>query len=70
MKSVCEVYNNNFGIRLSKLRMQKGVSARDMSLSIGQNAGYINWTIYLTSINSIFFFICVKIWKNLFKIYE
>lgn len=31
-----------FALRLSKLRMQKGVSARDMSLSIGQNAGYIN----------------------------
>lgn len=28
--------------RLSQLRMQKGVSARDMSLSIGQNPGYIN----------------------------
>ena len=33
-KSFCE--------RLSRLRMQKGVSARDMSLSIGQNPGYIN----------------------------
>ena len=31
-----------FGLRLSRLRMQKGVSARDMSLSIGQNPGYIN----------------------------
>ncbi len=31
-----------FALRLSKLRTQKGVSARDMSLSIGQNAGYIN----------------------------
>ena len=28
--------------RLSRLRMNKGVSARDMSLSIGQSAGYIN----------------------------
>lgn len=28
--------------RLVKLRMNKGVSARDMSLSIGQNPGYIN----------------------------
>lgn len=32
----------DFALRLSKLRMAKGVSARDMSLSIGQNAGYIN----------------------------
>ena len=28
--------------RLVELRNQKGVSARDMSLSIGQSAGYIN----------------------------
>ena len=32
----------DFAERLSKLREQKGVSARDMSLSIGQNPGYIN----------------------------
>lgn len=31
-----------FSLRLSKLREKKGVSARDMSLSIGQNPGYIN----------------------------
>ena len=28
--------------RLAQLRNQKGVSARDMSLSLGQGAGYIN----------------------------
>ncbi|MBQ3692524.1 MAG: helix-turn-helix transcriptional regulator [Clostridia bacterium] len=28
--------------RLVRLRMNKGVSARDMSLSLGQNPGYIN----------------------------
>ena len=32
------MYDNNFALRISKLRTQKGVSARDMSLSIGQNA--------------------------------
>ncbi len=32
----------DFSLRLAQLRTQKGVSARDMSLSIGQNAGYIN----------------------------
>ena len=32
----------DFPLRLSKLRMQKGVTARDMSLSLGQNPGYIN----------------------------
>ena len=33
---------NDFAIRLARLREKKGVSARDMSLSIGQNPGYIN----------------------------
>lgn len=32
----------DFALRLALLREQKGVSARDMSLSIGQNPGYIN----------------------------
>lgn len=31
-----------FSLRLSKLRAKKGSSARDMSLSMGQNPGYIN----------------------------
>ena len=31
-----------FSERLSTLRINKGVSARDMSLSIGQSPGYIN----------------------------
>lgn len=34
--------NKDFALRLAKLREKKGVSARDMSLSIGQNPGYIN----------------------------
>ena len=32
----------DFALRLARLRIQKGVSARDMSLSIGQNPNYIN----------------------------
>lgn len=32
----------DFSLRLSKLRTNKGVSAREMSLSMGQNSGYIN----------------------------
>ena len=32
----------DFCKRLTQLRMNKGVSARDMSLSMGQNPGYIN----------------------------
>ncbi len=31
-----------FADRLSQLRLQKGVSSRDMSLSLGQSASYIN----------------------------
>ncbi|MGI6268982.1 MAG: helix-turn-helix domain-containing protein [Candidatus Howiella sp.] len=34
--------SEDFALRLAKLRESKGVSARDMSLSIGQNPGYIN----------------------------
>ena len=34
--------DKSFAIRLARLRERKGVSARDMSLSIGQNPAYIN----------------------------
>ena len=37
-----EVYESFTQNRLAHLRTQKGVSARDMSLSIGQNGSYIN----------------------------
>lgn len=49
-----------FPIRLAKLRTAKGVSARDMSLSIGQNAGYINNIENGKALPSMsgFFFIC------------
>lgn len=49
-----------FSARLTELRISKGVSARDMSLSIGQSAGYINNIengINLPSM-SVFFYIC------------
>lgn len=51
---------NDFSIRLAKLRTQKGVSARDMSLSIGQNAGYINNIETGKALPSMasFFYIC------------
>lgn len=54
------MYDDDFKLRLSKLRTAKGVSAREMSLSIGQNAGYINNIESgkaLPKMNS-FFFIC------------
>ena len=33
---------SQFGDRLAKLRVQSDISARDLSLSIGQNSHYIN----------------------------
>ena len=35
-------YISYVGERINKLRIQKGVSARDMSLSLGQSTSYIN----------------------------
>ena len=49
-----------FARRLTVLRLAKGVSARDMSLSIGQSSGYINNIengVNLPSM-SLFFSIC------------
>lgn len=46
--------------RLADLRMAKGVSARDMSLSIGQSPGYINNIENGVNYPSmtVFFYIC------------
>lgn len=54
------MYEELFPTRLAQLRTQKGVSARDMSLSIGQNPGYINniETGKALPSMSAFFFIC------------
>ena len=51
---------NDFAKRLADLRTAKGVSARDMSLSLGQSAGYINNIengVNLPSM-AVFFYIC------------
>ena len=50
----------DFVRRLVQLRMNKGVSARDMSLSLGQAAGYINSIENGHSLPSLamFFYIC------------
>ena len=49
-----------FGLRISRLRINKGVSARDMSLSIGQSPNYINAIENGISFPSmtVFFYIC------------
>lgn len=54
------MYEEKFSNRLSQLRIKKGVSARDMSLSIGQNPGYINNIETGKSLPSManFFYIC------------
>lgn len=38
----CYMYEKEFSNRLAQIRSKRGISARDMSLSIGQNPGYIN----------------------------
>lgn len=49
-----------FALRLAKLRQARGVSARDMSLSMGQSAGYIrsieNGSVFPSMTG--FFYIC------------
>lgn len=54
------MYESLFYDRLIQLRMEKGISARDMSLSIGQSAGYINSLENRNAFPSmqVFFYIC------------
>lgn len=49
-----------FIARLTQLRIKHGVSARDMSLSLGQNASYINNIENGKALPSmtVFFYIC------------
>lgn len=51
---------NDFPQRLAQLRTLKNVSAREMSLSIGQNAGYIQNIESGKALPSmrVFFYIC------------
>lgn len=52
--------NKKLAERLAQLRLEKGVSARDMSLSLGQSAGYINNIENGNNLPSmtVFFYIC------------
>jgi len=54
------MYEDLFHERLTTLRTQKGVSARDMSLSLGQSESYINKIENKKSLPSMtgFFYIC------------
>jgi len=55
-----EYDNPFFGERLAKLRIAKGISAREMSFAIGQSANYINKIEGRKSYPSmsLFFYIC------------
>ncbi|OUP63244.1 transcriptional regulator [Pseudoflavonifractor sp. An176] len=59
-KVVETVEKEEFIKRLTQLRVQKGVSARDMSLSIGQSSGYISNIENGVNLPSMaaFFYIC------------
>lgn len=54
------MYENFIPERLAQLRLQKGVSARDMSLSLGQANNYINNIENKKSLPAMhsFFYIC------------
>ena len=54
-----------FSRRLSELRIQKGVSARDMSLSLGQSAGYINNIENGVNYPSMTVFFCICEYLNI-----
>lgn len=53
-------YFDFFYRRLNELRTQKGISARDMSLSLGQSESYINKIENKRALPSmtVFFYIC------------
>lgn len=53
-------YAKWFSERLAQLRIEKGVSARDMSLSLGQSESYINKIENRRTMPSMtgFFYIC------------
>ena len=53
-------YMEWFATRLAELRLEKGVSARDMSLSLGQSESYINKIENHRTMPSMagFFYIC------------
>ena len=53
------MFEEDFVNRLIKLRIAKNVSARDMSLSIGQNPSYINQIELGKALPSMAVFFCI-----------
>lgn len=60
LNRVIIMYEEFFADRLSELRAEKNVSAREMSLALGQNASYINRIENRKAFPSmqLFFYIC------------
>lgn len=54
------MFEEQFSERLTQLRLNKGVSARDMSLTLGQSESYINRieSKKMLPSMSVFFYIC------------
>lgn len=52
-------YEKLFSERLAKLRVKSGVSARDMSLSMGQSSGYITKIENKQNMPSMSGFFCI-----------
>ena len=54
------MYEDDFAERITELRTQKNVSAREMSLALGQNESYINRIENKKTFPSmqVFFYIC------------
>lgn len=53
------IYEDFFPIRLNSLRTEKGISAIDMSLSLGKNPGYINNIENKKALPSMAMFFCI-----------
>lgn len=54
------MFEDQFSEQLAKLRLKKGVSARDMSLTLGQSESYINRieNKKMLPSMSVFFYMC------------
>lgn len=66
------MYEDFIPERIAKLRTQKGVSARDMSLSLGQANNYINNIENKKSLPSMqaFFYICEYLGITPFEFFD
>jgi len=59
------MYDEDFSTRLARLRASKGVSSREMSLALGQNAGYISSIECGKALPSMSVFFCICEYLNI-----